>query len=447
MHAPHTDHDVRQMLETVGVKSLEEISAPPRGLEISGKLDVAPAMPEAVAYEHLDALARENHTDYLSFLGAGAYRHYQPPVVPYLATRSEFITSYTPYQAEASQGSLQAIFEWQTYICLLTGLDVSNASVYDGSTALVEGVIMACQAAGSRRVVASKALHPGYRAVLDTYAQGMDIEVVDADVNADGTTLIPASLDGFAALIVQSPNYFGCIENVAASAAAAKSSGALCIQVVVEAISLGALKTPGESGADIAVGEAQSFGLPVGYGGPYVGFVATTKAHVRRLPGRLVGETHDVDGRKAYVLTLQGREQHIRRELASSNICTNQALCALFATVYLAAVGAHGLRSIAAANMARARDLRTALLNIPGITAPLSAPFFNEFVVRLPMSAQDVVRSLDARGIVAGVPLTRQMPGHASDLLVCATELTRAHEIERFTGELRKVLEHAVAVV
>ena len=447
MYAPHTDRDVRQMLDVIGVKSLDDLAAPPLGLEIVGDLDVAPAMPEAVAYAHLRELSQANKPHALSFLGAGAYRHYQPPAVPYLATRSEFITAYTPYQAEASQGSLQAIFEWQTYMCLLTGLDVSNASVYDGSTALCEGVIMAVQAAGSRRVVVSKALHPGYRAVLNTYAEGMDVEVVDAPCNADGTTAIPASLEGAAAFIVQSPNFFGCIEDVAACASAARAARTLVIQVIVEAMSFGVLKTPGESGAAIAVGEAQSFGLPVGYGGPYVGFVASTKEHVRRLPGRLVGETHDVDGRKAYVLTLQGREQHIRRELASSNICTNQALCALFATIYLATVGAHGLRSIATANMARARDLRKALLAIPGVSAPFDAPVFNEFVVRLPVAAGEAVRMLDERGIAAGVALSQHLDAPASDLLVCATELTTSDDIKHFAAELRKVTEHAVAAV
>lgn len=449
MYAPHTDRDIKEMLGAVGVTSLDALAAPPRGLEIKAALDVPPAMPEAVAFAHLRELALAN-TPFeasASFLGAGAYRHYQPPAVPYLATRSEFITAYTPYQAEASQGSLQAIFEWQTYVCLLTGLDVSNASVYDGSTALVEGVIMASQATGSKRVVVSAALHPGYRAVLQTYADGMGIEIVDAPLDAKGRTQIPASLDGAAALVVQSPNFFGCIEDVAACAAAAHAAKALCIQTIVEAMSLGALKTPGESGADIAVGEAQSFGLPVGYGGPYVGFVATTKEHVRRLPGRLVGETHDVDGRKAYVLTLQGREQHIRRELASSNICTNQALCALFATIYLATVGAHGLRSIAAANLARARDLRMALLALDGVSAPYDAPFFNEFVVRLPVAARDATAALKARGIIAGLPLSRFAHDRDRDLLVCATELTSPDGIARFARALREVMDHAVAAV
>lgn len=446
MHAPHTDRDVKAMLDVIGAKSLEELSAPPAGLEITAPFDVDPALPEAEAFAHIRNLAEANMgSRMVSFLGAGAYRHYQPPAVPYLATRSEFITAYTPYQAEASQGSLQAIFEWQTYVCLLTGLDVSNASVYDGSTALAEGVIMACQATGRKRVVASPALHPGYRAVLNTYAAGIGVEVVVAAVRADGTTDYAGSADGAAALIVQSPNFFGCIEDVAAAAKVAKAAGALTIQVIAEAMSLGALKTPGESGAEIAVGEAQSFGLPVGFGGPYVGFVATTKEHVRRLPGRLVGETHDVDGRKAFVLTLQGREQHIRRELASSNICTNQALCALFATIYLATVGAHGLRSIAAANMARARELRSAVLKIPGFRESFGAPFFNEFAVESPLYGDELVRRMARRGFLAGVALAHWFGDMPNAVLLCATELTSKDDVARFAEAL--VQETADAVV
>jgi glycine dehydrogenase subunit 1 len=448
MYAPHTDRDVRAMLDVIGVKSLEELSRPPRGLEIKESLDVAPALPEAEAFAHIRAMADENSGARLTaFLGAGAYRHYQPPVVPYLATRSEFITAYTPYQAEASQGSLQAIFEWQTYICLLTGLDVSNASLYDGSTAMVEGVVMAVQSTGRKRVVVSRAVHPGYRAVLNTYADGMGVEVVEAPLRPDGTTETPASLAGAAAFIVQSPNFFGCIEDVAGSARAAGAVGALSIQVIVEAISLGALKSPGESGVDVAVGEAQSFGLPVGYGGPYVGFVAAKKEHVRRLPGRLVGETHDVDGRRAYVLTLQGREQHIRRELASSNICTNQALCALFATIYLATVGAHGLKSIAAVNMARARELRDAVLAVAGFRPAASAPFFNEFVVETPVNAAELARRMERRGFLAGVALSQWFSEMPNALLLCATELTTKEDIARFAAVLSQETADAVVAV
>ena len=452
MHAPHTDRDVREMLDVIGAPSLAAISAPPRGLEVKEPFDVAPALPEALAYAHLSKLAEaDSGARMTSFLGAGSYRHYQPPAVPYLATRSEFITAYTPYQAEASQGSLQAIFEWQTYICLLTGLDVSNASLYDGSTALVEGVIMASQATGRRRVAISSCVHPGYRAVLATYAAGMGIDVVELQrqdaVTDFSSTSAKEIVANCAAVIVQSPNYFGCIEDVPGAAALAKSAGALTIQVIVEAMSLGALRTPAESGADIALGEAQSFGLPLGYGGPYVGFIACTKEHVRRLPGRLVGETHDVDGRRAYVLTLQGREQHIRRELASSNICTNQALCALFVTIYLATVGAHGLRSIAAANMARARELRDAVLAVRGIRAASDAPFFNEFAVRVPESAARLTARLVKRGFLAGVAVGADYPDEAGTILLCATELTTSDDILRFTAALAEELAHDVAAV
>jgi glycine dehydrogenase subunit 1 len=446
MHAPHTERDVKEMLAVIGAPSLAALSAPPAGLEIKGDLHIAPALPESLAYAHLRDLAALDRTDHACFIGAGAYRHYQPPVVPYLATRSEFITAYTPYQAEASQGSLQAIFEWQTYICLLTGLDVSNASLYDGSTALVEGVIMASQATGRRKVAVSKGVHPGYRAVLRTYADGMAFDIDELPLAADGTTDLTGIAADVGAVIVQSPNFLGCIEDVAAASSAAKNIGALAVQVIVEAMSLGALKTPAESGAAIAVGEAQSFGLPVGYGGPFVGFVACTKEHVRRLPGRLVGETHDVDGRRAYVLTLQGREQHIRRELASSNICTNQALCALFATIYLATVGAHGLRSIAAANLKRARQLRSVLLRLPGVSTPYTAPYFNEFVLRLPIAGADAVQMLRKRGIVT-LALSDLEAGHENDLLVCATEMTTDAEIDRFALALEEGLTRAVAAV
>ena len=437
------------MLEVIGVPSLEALSDPPKGLEIKAALDVAPALPEADAYTHIRAMADANSAARMvSFLGAGAYRHYQPPAVPYFAFRSEFLTSYTPYQAEASQGSLQAIFEWQTYICLLTGMDVSNASVYDGATALVESVIMAAQATGRRRVAVSRAVHPLYRRVLATYAAGMDVEIVELPVNADGVTDVPASLEReVAAIAIQSPNFFGAIDDVQGAADVAQASGALLIHVTAEALALAVLRTPRELGADIAIGDAQSFGLPIGYGGPYVGFVATTKDHVRRLPGRLVGQTHDVDGRRAYVLTLQGREQHIRRELASSNICTNQALCALIATIYLATVGRKGLLSIASANMANARTLADALAAVPSISVAHRAPYFNEFVVRTPMPASELVAALAKRGILAGLPLSKFYPELTHALLVCATELTTSADITGLSRALTEECSRAVAAV
>lgn len=449
MYTPHTPAEIRAMLSAIGVPSLEALSDPPKGLAITEPLEVARALSESEAYADIARMADANAgSRMISFLGAGAYRHYRPPAAAWFATRSEFLTAYTPYQAEASQGSLQAIFEWQTYMCLLTGMDVSNASVYDGSTALVEGVIMAMHATGCKRVAVSSAVHPLYRRVLRTYAQGMDVEIIELPTGSEGTTSLPAGIDGpLAAVIVQSPNFFGCIENVRACADVAGKSGALLIQVVSEALSLAVLKTPRELGADIAVGEAQSFGLPIGYGGPYVGFVATTKEHVRRLPGRLVGETTDIDGRRAYVLTLQGREQHIRRELATSNICTNQALCALIATAYLATAGSKGLRAIATSNMHRARSLAAALAKIPGHGLHFNAPYFNEFVIRTPLEAEEIARRLRQRGILAGLPLSRFYPDLTHALLVCATELTTDADARALVVALAEEAEHAVAPV
>lgn len=449
MYAPHTEKDIRAMLEVIGAPSLEALSSPPGGLAIKERLNLAPALPEAEAYAHIRGLANQNDAARMvSFLGAGAYRHYQPPVVPWFATRSEFLTAYTPYQAEASQGSLQAIFEWQTYISLLTGMDVSNASLYDGATALVEGVIMSMHANGRKRVLISKAVHPMYRAVLATYAEGMGLDIVEMQTTTKGLTdTSRVDSKGAACVVLQSPNFFGCIEDISAAAQVAHDAGGLCVSVTAEAMSLAVLKTPREAGADIALGEAQSLGLPLGYGGPYVGFIATTKEHVRRLPGRLVGETTDVDGRRAFVLTLQGREQHIRRELATSNICTNQALCALIATVYLATVGSKGLQSIAAANLQRARDLQEAVCTVPGFVAAYQSPYFNEFCIRTPVPAAQLVKRLEKRGILAGLPLSRFYPELTHLVLMCATELTTSDDIKLLTGALVEETTRAVAAV
>jgi glycine dehydrogenase subunit 1 len=437
------------MLEVIGVPNLEALSSLPPGLEIDEPLDIAPPLPEAEAYARIKELAYKNSASrMISFLGAGAYRHYQPPAVPWFATRSEFLTAYTPYQAEASQGSLQAIFEWQTYVCSLTGMDVSNASLYDGATALVEGVIMSMHANGRKRVAISKAVHPMYRAVLATYAAGMGLEVVEIPTTPSGVTEVRRiAAAGATCVVIQSPNFFGCIEDVGSYARAAHEAGALCLNVTAEAMSLALLKTPGEAGADIAVGEAQSFGLPLGYGGPYVGFIASTREHVRGLPGRLVGETTDVDGRRAFVLTLQGREQHIRRELATSNICTNQALCALIATVYLATVGRKGLQSIASANLFRARQLCESVCKLPGFCAAYDTPYFNEFCVRTPVPSERLVKALEGRGILGGLPLSRFYPELTHYLLLCATELTTTEDIEALTTALAEETDRAVAAV
>src|SRR5579864_3003499 len=451
MYTPHTQAEIQAMLDAIGAPSLEALSSLPPGLEIKERLGLPGALAEADAYAHIKSLAdSDNAARMTSFLGAGAYRHYQPPAVPWFATRSEFLTAYTPYQAEASQGSLQAIFEWQTYICLLTGMDVSNASLYDGATALVEAVIMSLHAKGRHRVIISRGVHPLYRSVLQTYAAGMGIEVIELPLTADGLTdfsALGSNVGQVDCVAVQSPNFLGNIEDIKQAASLARAADALTISVTAEALSLAVLKTPRELGADIALGEAQSFGLPLGYGGPYVGFIATTKDHVRRLPGRLVGETTDVDGRRAFVLTLQGREQHIRRELATSNICTNQALCALIATVYLATVGGKGLRAIACANMARARELAQSVSRLPGFSLAHDTAFFNEFCLRTPVPAEAVAQRLQKRGILAGLPLSRYYPEITNVLLLCATELTTADEMTLLTGELAKERTRAVAAV
>jgi len=441
------------MLQTIGAGSLDELVRVPDAVAVRTPIVTAPQLAESeIAARFAEFAARTTGTSYASFLGAGAYRHYVPPIVGALAMRGEFLTAYTPYQPEVSQGYLQAIYEWQTYIALLTGLDVSNASVYDGATALAEGAIMAVNATGRKALLVSRAVHPNYRAVLKTYADGLDLDVEELPYAADGTTdtatLAAALADQrYAAVIVQSPNFFGAIDALAAAdVAAIKATGTLVIGVVAEAISLAALATPASWGVDICVGEGQSFGVAIAYGGPHVGFIATTTEHLRRIPGRLVGKSVDKDGKPAYVLTLQAREQHIRREKATSNICTNQAHCALCATIYLAAMGQTGLRDVAAHNLARSRALAAALTGA-GATARFAAPYFNEFVVRVPGRAAGVLAQLQAKKILGGVDLGRFYPELADCLLVTATELTSDAEIAAFATALGEITAHAAARV
>ena len=447
MYTPHTDADIRAMLEAIGVGSLEELLKVPEAIALKAELDVVPALAEYHIARRFEHFASKNAAvDYASFLGAGAYRHYAPPAIAALAMRGEFLTAYTPYQAEVSQGYLQAIYEWQTYICLLTGMDISNASVYDGATALAEGAIMALNANGRKKVLVSRAIDPNYRAVLKTYCDGLDVEVDELAVLADGTTDMTAlesavESKAYAAVALQSPNFFGAVERLSPGAlAAARASETVPIAVVTEAISLGALATPGSWGAEIVVGEAQSFGVALAYGGPYAGFIATTKDHMRRIPGRLVGKSVDNDGRTAYVLTLQAREQHIRRERATSNICTNQAHCALIATIYLALMGKTGLRDVAALNLARSRELATAVSSIDGIDLRFDAPFFNEIVVDVHAPAAAVLAALRERKILGGIDLGRFYPEYATCILMNATELTTSSEIASLAAALGEIV-------
>jgi len=449
VYTPHTKADIAQMLQTVGVDSLDALLPVPDAVKLRAKLEVVPALPESEIVRRFEELARENAgASFISFLGAGSYRHYAPPAITALAMRGEFLTAYTPYQAEVSQGYLQAIYEWQTYICLLTGMDIANASVYDGATALAEAAIMAINENGRQKVLVSRAIHPNYRAVLKTYCDGLDVEVKELPVAPDGTTDLSelgrrlASKE-YALVALQSPNFFGVIDMPdSATQAALKDTGTILVGVVAEALSLGALQTPAQWGAEIVVGEAQSFGVPVAYGGPYVGFIASTTEHLRRIPGRLAGKTVDSNGREGYVLTLQAREQHIRRERATSNICTNQAHCALIATIYLALVGKTGLRDIAAANLRRTRELAAVVSAIEGCSLQFVAPYFNEIVVDVHQPAKAVLAKLEQRSILGGVDLGRYYPEYANCILMAATEMTTTDEI----GELAKALRESVHV-
>jgi glycine dehydrogenase subunit 1 len=447
MYTPHTDADIKAMLGAIGVTSLDDLLQVPDSIALRAQLDVVPALPEyqiARRFEHFGA--KNIGVNYTSFLGAGSYRHYAPPAIAALAMRGEFLTAYTPYQAEVSQGYLQAIYEWQTYICLLTGMDIANASVYDGATALAEAAIMALNENGRKKVLVSHAVDPNYRAVLKTYCDGLDVEVDEIPLTAEGTTDLGALAKAvaskeYACVALQSPNFFGNVDMLSADAlAAVTASETVPIAVVTEAISLGALATPASWGAQIVAGEAQSFGVAMAYGGPYVGFIASTKEHLRRIPGRLVGKSVDGQGRTAYVLTLQAREQHIRRERATSNICTNQAHCALIATIYLALMGKTGLRDVASLNLERSRELATAVSKLDGVDLKFSAPFFNEVVVDVHQSAREVLAKLQERKILGGVDLGRWYPELSTCILMNATELTTSGEIEALATALGEIV-------
>lgn len=446
---PHTDDDVRAMLAAVGAASLDElIEHVPAAMRGSAAIDLAPGMGEAEVAAALGALAAGNTgaADFLSFLGFGMYRHYVPAAVRAITARAEFATGYTPYQPEASQGTLAAIFEFQTLITQLTGLDVANASMYDGAEAAAEAVLMAHRVApGRTRVALSRALWPDYRATIRTYLSALeDIEIVELPFDAQSGATDAAALERVAderllCAVIGYPNAFGVIEPMGRLAAAARNAGALTVSVTAEALALGLLKPPGELGADIAVGEGQSFGIAPQFGGPGVGFMAARAAHMRQMPGRLVGETHDRLGRRAWCLTLAAREQHIRRERATSNICTNHSLCALAVTVYLAMMGRRGLRELAARNVELAHRAAAALAQA-GAHPRFRAPFFNEFAVALADSAAVLARA-ERCGILAGVALDEywpelRTPDGAGALLVSVTEMNNDTEFGRLAAAL-----------
>ncbi|TLM65707.1 MAG: aminomethyl-transferring glycine dehydrogenase subunit GcvPA [Deltaproteobacteria bacterium] len=442
-YIPHTPGDVAQMLERIGVGSLEELFVEiPASARLKRPLALPPALAESELVRELKALAARNATpeNRISFLGGGAYQHFIPAAVDLLISRSEFYTAYTPYQPEISQGTLQAIFEFQTLICQLTGMEVANASMYDGASACAEAALMTVRLTRRRKVLVSRALNPRWRKVIATYCRYVDVELVEVGYAADGRTdleELAGKLDGqTAAVIAGYPNYFGVVEDLAALAGLAQGAGARLVAGVAEGVALGLLKSPGELGADIVAGEGQSFGLPVSYGGPYVGFFAARMKDVRAMPGRLVGETVDRDGKRGFVLTLSTREQHIRREKATSNICSNQGLCALTATVFLSLLGKQGLRELAQQNVAKAAYAREQLQKVAGVTLPFAAPSFNEFVVRSSKPAGEVLAALEAQGILGGIPLGADYPELGEAFLVCVTEQNRRSDIEALAGAL-----------
>ncbi|MDR7554880.1 MAG: aminomethyl-transferring glycine dehydrogenase subunit GcvPA [Armatimonadota bacterium] len=445
-YLPMTAQERDEMLRAIGVASVDELLADiPAGVRLSRPLHLPPPMADVDLLAHLRGLAERNgHADRLvCFLGGGAYDHWIPSVVWHLAGRAEFYTAYTPYQAEIMQGELQATYEYQTMLCELTGMDVANASMYDGASATGEAAVMARDLTRRNEIVVSTAVHPHYREVLRTYTRHLGMHVREVPYE-DGVTSVARAREALgartAALVIQFPNVFGCIEDGPALARVAHDAGALLITAVAEPLSLGLLAPPGHWGADIVAGEGQPLGNFLNFGGPYLGMLATRDAFVRRMPGRLVGATVDRHGRRGFVLTLQTREQHIRREKATSNICTNEALNALAAAIYMAAVGKSGLRQIAEVNARRAHYARSRLCAIPGVRAGFDAPVFNEFVLRLPVPPAEVNARLLDRGILGGLPLGLWYPELADAWLVCVTEARTRAQIDALVDAVAEVV-------
>ena len=436
-YVPHTPDEIQTMLDRIGVSSLEDLfETVPHSLRRNAELKLPSPLAERSLLAHLETRAAANLSAGRtpSFLGAGAYHHFIPAAVGALASRGEFMTAYTPYQAEISQGTLQAIFEFQTLICQLTGLEVANASLYDGASATAEAVLMALRLTRRRRIYLSAALHPHYAQVVRTYTRGIGAEIEILPLAGDGRTQPAELASDTAAVVLQYPNFLGCVEDLSWAAEAAHAVGGFCISATAEPLALALLRPPGELGVDVACGEAQSFGVPLSFGGPYVGFLATRQSYVRQLPGRVVGQTVDSLGQRAFVMTLTTREQHIRRERATSNICTNQGLCMLRATIYLALLGRLGLRRLAEINLSLANYARSKLQQA-GLRLPYSAPSFNEFVVRVPdLSTRH--GALVEQGMLPGLPLGEMDPARSDELLVCTTEMNTREEIDRLAREL-----------
>lgn len=434
-YIPNTDADRQRMLEAVGVQTLDDLFTPiPKSLQFQGELNIPPRMDQMTLARHLNRLAAKNsHADGAPcFLGAGIYDHYVPPTVAAITGRSEFYTSYTPYQPEVSQGVLQSIFEFQSLLCQLLAMDVANASMYDGATALAEAAIMAGDLTGRKRLAVLGSVNPIYRQVLDTYLSHMNL-------SADIITDVDGLGDETAAIIVQQPSFFGTVEEMMQWSEATHAKGVLLI-ACVDPISLGLLTPPGEYDADIVVGEGQGLGCPMGYGGPLLGFFACKTKFMRRLPGRIVGQTKDGDGKRAFVMTLRTREQDIRRERATSNICTNEALYALAASVYLATMGKQGLRQVAELCLQKAHYAASEIAKLPGYSLAFpEKPFFKEFVVKMPTDPVQINKHLLTQGIIGGLALGPYFPELGDAMLLCVTEQRTKDEIDALTAALRNL--------
>lgn len=439
-YIPNSPEERAEMLASVGLSNASELFRTiPADVQLGRKLNITDPLAEPEVIAAMEAMAAKNTgATKPSFLGAGVYSHFSPTVVDHLIQRSEFFTSYTPYQPEISQGTLQYIFEFQTLVCQLTGMEVANASMYDGSTAMAEAYLMAQRVTRRDKIVVAKSVHPEYRDVAVTYAQHGDTEIVEIgfDEATGRVSGLEALDDKTAALVVQSPNFFGCIEDLKSLADAAHAVGALLVVAVTEAISFGMLKTPGSCGADIVVGEGQSWGIPMSFGGPHVGLFATQEKYVRQMPGRLAGVAYDKNGNRGFVLTLSTREQHIRREKATSNICTNQGLIALAATIYMESMGKKGLQEVAVQNAQKAAYAKKKIAEIDGYEIAFSAPTFNEFVVRGPRPATEILESVREKGIIGGLALPKYYSDRLNEFLVCATETNTKTQIDNLVAAL-----------
>lgn len=444
-YIPHTPEDEKEMLDFIGLNSLEELfSEIPKEMKVDGLLNMPKAKSELEVTRHLTELANKNTTinDMACFLGAGAYDHYIPSIVDHVISRSEFYTSYTPYQPEVSQGTLQYIFEFQTLLCELTGMDIANASLYDGSTAVVEASLMAAAHTRKKEIIISKTTRPETIQVLKTYARCQGLEIVEVDMK-DGVTdlehLDKLVSDNTAAVVVQSPNFFGVIEDLKAAGEIVHKSKKAAFIASVDPISLGILKKPSELGVDIVVGEAQPMGMSLSYGGPYLGFITAKKDYMRKIPGRIVGETKDVDGKRSFVLTLTAREQHIRRAKATSNICSNQGLNTLAATVYMVTLGKQGLKEVAMQSAQKAHYAFEQITKSGKYKPVFDKPFFKEFAVASDIDPEKITNTLYEEGIMGGYHLGRNYDGHKDAILYAVTEKRTKDEIDTLSSVLEGI--------